>query len=225
MREQLPYPIEQLNTAVAQLLRRSADSTAGNVGVEAGDSVAGWSLRPREPFELVTADGALWTGIGFESGTLRPKRFVGLCAGSVTQRGVVLHLWRPAADDPERLPGELVGSSQQRPGELRIWPADGSIVTVQAQMLDPIGAHPAPPPRVAEVHVSFDGRIGRGLTARAALHGGEQVVTDTSLAARWQRVRRLAVQADSALTAGDLELFGRLWRALMIELAPIQRRR
>jgi len=225
VREQLAYPIEQFNTAVAQLVRASEDSTAGTVGAEARDSIAGWSLRPREPFELVTPDGALWTGIGFESGTLKPKRFVGLCAGSVTQRGVVLHLWRPAADDPERLPGELVGSSQQRPGELRIWPADGSIITVQAQMLDPIGAHPAAPPRVAEVHVSFDGRIGRGLTARAALHGGEQVVTDTSLAARWERVRRLAVQADSALTAGDLELFGRLWRALMIELAPIQRRR
>ncbi|HLQ69609.1 MAG TPA: UPF0182 family protein [Gemmatimonadales bacterium] len=225
VREQLAYPIEQFKAAVAQLLRTSADSTAASVGAEAGDSIAGWSLRPREPFELVTPDGALWTGIGFESGTLKPKRFVGLCAGAVTPRGVVLHLWRPAAADPERLPGELVGSSQQRPGELRIWPADGSIITVQAQMLDPIGAHPAPPPRVAEVHVSFDGRIGRGLTARAALHGGEQVVTDTSMAARWERVRRLAVQADSALTAGDLELFGRLWRALMIELAPLQRRR
>ena len=92
-------------------------------------------------------------------------------------------------------------------------------------MLDPMGARPPPAPRVAEVYVSLDGRSGRGLTARAALHGGEQVVTDTSLAARWERVRRLAVQADSALTAGDLELFGRLWRALMVELAPIQRRR
>ena len=216
VRQQLAYPIEQFNTAIAQLVRASADSAADTVG---------WSLRPREPFELVTPDGALWTGIAFESGTLQPKRLLGLCAGSITQRGPVLHLWRPAADDPERLPGELVGSSQQRPGELRIWPAAGSLITVQAQMLDPIGARPPPAPRVAEVYVSLDGRSGRGLTARAALHGGEQVVTDTSLAARWERVRRLAVQADSALTAGDLELFGRLWRALMVELAPIQRRR
>jgi len=29
------------------------------------------------------------------------------------------------------------------------------------------------------------------------------------------------VQADSALAAGDLELFGRLWRALIGELAPV----
>jgi len=61
--------------------------------------------------------------------------------------------------------------------------------------------------------VTFNGRSGRGLTARAALLGGEQIVTDTTLAARWQRVRRLAAQADSALGVGDLEAFGRLWRA------------
>jgi len=59
----------------------------------------------------------------------------------------------------------------------------------------------------------------------AALLGGEQIVTDTTLAARWQRVRRLAAQADSALGVGDLEAFGRLWRALMSELAPAQRPR
>ena len=227
IREQLAFPIEQFNTAVAQLQRASADSTvraAGASAAETGDTI-GWSLRPREPFELVAPDGALWIGIAFEAGLLQPKRFVGVCAGSVTPRGLVLHFWRPVGEDPDRLPGELVGSSQQRPGELRIWPAGGSLITVQAQLLDPINAHPPMPPRVAEVYVSFAGRSGRGLTARAALRGGEQVVTDTTLAARWDRVRRLAVQADSALNAGDLELFGRLWRALMIELAPIQRRR
>src|SRR5207247_8918525 len=106
-------------------------------------------------------------------------------------------------DDPERLPGELVGSSQQRPGELRIWPADGSIITVQAQMLDPIGAHPAAPPRVAEVHVSFDGRIGRGLTARAALNGGVKGVHETSLAARCERSRRQQVLRASALATSN----------------------
>lgn len=84
---------------------------------------------------------------------------------------------------------------------------------------------PRPPPRIAEVYVTMDGRSGRGLTARAALRGGEQIVTDTTLTARWQRARRLAVRADSALGVGDLELFGRLWRALISELAPIQRPR
>jgi hypothetical protein len=80
-----------------------------------------------------------------------------------------------------------------------------------------------PPPRIAAVYVTLDGRSGRGLNARAALRGGEQILTDTTLAARWERSRRLAVRADSALGAGDLELFGRLWRALLSELAPVKR--
>jgi hypothetical protein len=112
-----------------------------------------------------------------------------------------------------------------RPGQLRIWPAENTLLTVQAQIVDPLDARPAPLPRIAEVYVSLDRRSGRGPTARAALHGGEVVVTDTSVAARWERARRLAVRADSALTAGDLELFGKLWRALMGELAPAPRLR
>jgi hypothetical protein len=120
-----------------------------------------------------------------------------------------------------------VGSTQYRPGQLRIWPVGNgeSLITGQAQYFDPTGVNPVPPPRVADVYVSLDNRSGRGSTARAALRGGEQVVADTSFAARWERARRLAVQADSALVTGDLELFGRLWRALLRELAPARRPR
>jgi len=50
-------------------------------------------------------------------------------------------------------------------------------------------------------------------------------VTDTTLAARWERARRLAMRADSALGVGNLELFGTLWRQLMGELAPPHRPR
>ena len=73
--------------------------------------------------------------------------------------------------------------------------------------------------------MTFDGRSGHALTARAALQGGEQIITDTTLAARWERARRLAVRADSALGVGDLVEFGRLWRSLIGELAPVQRPR
>ena len=164
--------------------------------------------------------------VAFESGLLTPKRFVGLGAATVTPRGPELHLWRPPASDPDRLPGELVGSSQLRPGQFRVWPAGSSLITVQAQMYEPVAAQPPPPPpHVAEVYVTLDGRSGHGLTARAALLGGEQIVTDTTLAARWSRVRRLAMQADSALGVGDLETFGSLWRQLMSELAPPPRPR
>jgi hypothetical protein len=75
------------------------------------------------------------------------------------------------------------------------------------------------------VYVTLDGRSGHGLTAHAAVLGGEQLITDTTLAARWERARRLAVRADSALAVGDLVEFGRLWRQLIGELAPVQRPR
>jgi len=119
-----------------------------------------------------------------------------------------------------------MGSSTLRPGQLHVWPVGNSLITVQAQLFDPLDStQPAPVPRVAEVYVTLASRSGRGLTARAALRGGEQIVSDTTLATRWERARRLAARADSALAVGDLELFGRLWRALMSELAPIQRPR
>ena len=216
LRAQLAYPVDAFSAAVAQLQRMSVDSA---------NTASAWARRPQEAFQLIAPGGELWTGLGFEQRAFTPPRFVGLCAGAVTPRGLELHLWKPSGDEPERLPGELLGSTALRPGQLRIWPTANSLITVQAQIVDPLDAHPAPPPRVAEVYVTLDMRSGHGPTAAAALHGGEVVVSDTSIAARWERARRLAVRADSALSAGDLELFGRLWRALMSELAPVPRRR
>jgi len=217
LRAQLSYPVETFKIAVAELLRASADSAVQ----------AGWLMRPQEPYQLGAPDGAIWTGVALETGLLAPKRFVGLCAAAITPRGVELRLWQPSADGDavERLPGDLVGSSLLRPGVLRVWPAGKTLITVQAQIFDPVTPRTPPPPRVTEVYVTFAGRAGHALTARAALLGGEQIITDTTLAARWERARRLAVQADSALAAGDLAEFGRLWRLLIGELAPVQRPR
>ena len=216
LRAQLAYPGEAFRAAVAALLRASADS----------DAQAGWIMRPRDPYQLGAPDGGVWTAVALESG-VTPKRFVGLCAAAITPRGPELHLWPPTPADPsaERLPGELLGSSLLRPGQLRVWPVGNSIITVQAQFLDPVDARTRPAPRVTDVYVTLDGRAGHGLTARAALLGGEQIITDTTLAARWERARRLAIQADSALGAGDLERFAALWRQLMSELAPARRPR
>jgi len=226
LRGQLAYPIETFKVAVEQLVRASADSIAE----------AGWSARPRDPFQLGVPAGSegdagrgVWTAVALESGLLTPKRFVGLLAGAITTRGPELHLWRPWPANPAKLPGELVGSSLLRPGELRVWPTGSALITVQAQFLDPVPLRvpppPPPAPRVTEVYVTFDGRSGVALSARAALLGGEQIVTDTTLAARWERAQRLAMRADSALAAGNLELFGSLWRQLIGELAPPQRPR
>ena len=218
LRAQLAYPVETFKIAVAELVQASTDSAPQ----------AGWLVRPREPYQLGAHDGTVWTGIAFESGVLVPKRLAALLAAAITARGPELHLWQPSRGDlpRERLPGELVGSSLLRPGALRVWPAANTILTVQAQILDPVATRPPPPPpRVTDVYVTFDGRSGHALTARAALAGGEQILTDSTLGARWERARRLAIQADSALAAGDLELFGRLWRSLIGELAPVQRPR
>jgi hypothetical protein len=235
LRAQLAYPAETFKAAVAQLVRASADSAVQ----------AAWIPRPHEPFQLAALrDGraAVWTAIAFESGLLTPRRFVGMYAAAITPRGVETHLWRPSSANGQRLPSELVGSTLLRPGQLRIWPAANSLITIQAQMLDPIDARPpatasatpptptplaapVPPPRIREVYVTFAGRSGHGLTARAALLGGEQILIDTTLAARWERARRLGVRADSALGVGDLELFSQLWRQLLSELAPARRPR
>ena len=215
LRLQLAYPEEAFRITLEQLVRTSADS----LGTDSA-----WTPRPRIPFQLIGPPGTqVWTGIGLESGSLAPRRLQGLCAAAITAQGPRLYLWRP--NEPEHLPGELVGSFLLRPGLLRIWPTVGSVITIQAQFVEPAGVNPPPPPRIAEVYVSLDGRNGGGPTARAALRGGEEVVTDTSLAARWERARRLAAQADSALGTGNLELFGRLFRALVRELAPTIRPR
>lgn len=224
LRAQLAYPPDLFRLGAQQLVRASADS--------AGEE-AGWVMRPREPYQLGSPppDGGVWTGVALESGGgdvdgggRAPTQFVGLFAAAITARGPVMHFWRPSAS--ERLPGELFGSTTLRPGQLRVWPVASSLMTVQAQLFDPVrpegSTGSAPPPRIAEVYVTLGSRSGRGVTARAALRGGEQIVTDTTLPARWERARRLAARADSALGVGDLELFGRLWRALMSELAPIQ---
>src|SRR5439155_980883 len=103
LRAQLVYPVETFKLAVAALVRASDDS-AGQTG---------WLTRPGEPYRLGAPDGAVWTGITFETGLLAPRRLVGVLAGAIRSRGPELHLWRPSAPDPprERLPGELVGSS------------------------------------------------------------------------------------------------------------------
>lgn len=219
LRDQLAYPPDLFSIGAEQLLRASADSVGG--------TTTGWFMRPRVPYQLAgpSPDGGIWTGVALEEGA--PRQLAGLFAAAITPQGPSVHLWRPSVS--ERLPGELVGSTTLRPGQLRIWPVSSSLMTVQAQLFEPVGEGSnttSPPlPRIAEVWVTHGSRSGRGLTTRAALRGGEQIVTDTTLAARWERARRLAARADSALGVGDLELFGRLWRALMGELAPPQRPR
>src|SRR5439155_1064019 len=73
------------------------------------------------------------------------------------------------------------------------------------------------------------GGAGEGPTPAQALRdllatGASRASRDTSLAARWEAARRLVAQADSALAAGDMEAFGRLYDALK-QLLGVARRK
>ena len=218
LRAQLAYPAELFDLAALQLMRANTTSDSER-----------WTPRPRRAFPVAVGEGegeggASWTALGFESGT--PPRFVALLAGTVGPSGPVLRVWRPGP--LERLPADLVGSNEASPGDLRIWLAGGggAVVTLQAQFAQ---ARDAPPRGVAQVYLTLGPRSGTGATRRDALRslltGAGRAPPDTTLAGRWQRARHLAAQADSALAAGDLEAFGRFYRALVGLLAPAPRPR
>ena len=91
-------------------------------------------------------------------------------------------------------------------------------------------------PTLGRVYVSWGERRGEGPTAFAAIRDmvahSPTAGADTAIAARWQRARRLAAQADSALTRGDLREFARLYEELKRllnvgrpKLAPVPRPR
>ncbi len=236
LRMQLPYPREAFALA-AELVRRHLP--------DLGSDSATWAPLSREPVELVVPAGGgvddpdrRWTAQGFVAGT--PPAFTALLAGTMAEpsAGPRLVLWR--RPEPERLPSPLAGSPQTRPGTLRMWPVaegrggggsgGGSLFTLQGLYADPAGD--GAPPALERVYVSWRGRTGEGATVAAALRdlassrsGAGGLPTDTSLAARWAAAQRLAAAADSALAAGDLVRFGRLYAELRRLLAAVPRRR
>ena len=218
LRGQLPYPRLAFRTAAAQVTRSRSDTVA-------------WTPRPREPFDLVApspvAGGAgatrLWMALGFEAG---PRGEVaGLLAGTIAAAGPRLALWRPS--QATRLPGSVLGSPQTAPGVPRLWLAGGALVSAQALFAQ--AATDGEAPRVQKLYLTWGDRDGEGPTPAQALHdllatGASRAGRDTSLAARWDAARRLAAQADSALAAGDMEAFGRLYDALK-QLLGVGRRK
>ena len=224
LRGQLPYPRLAFRTAATQVTRSRADT-------------ASWTPRPREPFDLVApspaAGGAgagagagatrLWLALGFETG---PRGEVaGLLAGTIAPAGPRLFLWRPS--QATRLPGPVLGSPQTAPGVLRLWLASGALVSAQALFAQ--AASDGDAPRVQKLYLTWGDRAGEGPTPAQALRdllatGASRASRDTSLAARWDAARRLVAQADSALVAGDMEAFGRLYDALK-QLLGVARRK
>jgi hypothetical protein len=111
----------------------------------------------------------------------------------------------------------LFGSPETAPGVLRLWIADGALLTEQALFVEP--AADATPRGISKVYVTWGERASEGPTPAAAAHSllastVHDTSTDTTLATRWGSARRLAAQADSAAAAGDLEAFGRFFGEL-----------
>ncbi|HUK21760.1 MAG TPA: UPF0182 family protein [Gemmatimonadales bacterium] len=202
----LPFPRDAFRAAVVELLRSRGDSAA-------------WQPRPREPYELIaprdSSDSGMrmWMAQGFETGT--PAQFAALLGATMSPRGPIFHVWRAAG--PTQFPTDLLGSPETAPGLIRIWTAGGSLVTEQGLFVQP--ATTESPKGLSQVYITWGDRAANGPTPSSALHNlltgtTPALPADTSLTARWEAVRRLAAAADSALSAGNLEAFGRLYGEL-----------
>jgi len=228
VRAQLPYPRRMFRIGAALVSRWESGRGGDGEGRERGDS-SRWSPRPREPFEVVAPERGgggggvrVWTAQGFETGD--PPAVAALLAGTMEPAGPRLFLWRPGPPSGVHLPGVLVGSpSETAPGVMRLWNAAGMLCSAQASFVEPAGG---PASGIDTVFLTWGERRGQGRTLIAALREllaggvgplgrkGGQALGDTSLAARWEVARRLAAQADAALAAGDLEVFGRFYDQL-----------
>ena len=207
LRAQLPFPGRAFRAATALVERWRTDTTA-------------WSSRPRDPFDLVapTVEGSteaprVWMAQGFEAGST----LAALVAATMTPDGPRVSVWRPGLT--ARLPPVLVGSpNTTAPGVPRLWNVARALFSGQALFTQaPTGS---PPTGIDTVFLSWGEHRGQGRSVVAALRsllassGETRSPADTALAARWRLAQQLAAQADSALAAGDLERFGRLYGQL-----------
>jgi hypothetical protein len=205
IRRQLPPPADAFDAALAAVGASEADS--------------GWVLRAGPPVQSLApaADGtdrtAVWRVHSFETGA--PARLAALFAGTMTDAGPAYRLWRPAA--PVRAPPPLLGVQRTRPGMLRVWLVGAAAIGIQGLFDNPETA--TRPTTLARVYVSWGERVGEGRTATAAwaalaADGDGATPGATGAALDWERARGLLARADSALRAGDLALFGRLYDEL-----------
>ncbi|HXV90117.1 MAG TPA: UPF0182 family protein [Gemmatimonadales bacterium] len=216
----LVLPVDSLPAALRAALPPPAAAFAA--ALEAAQRAAGdtgWVRRPGTAVETVapalgTPDRpALWRVQGFEAGT--PARLVALFAGTMTWAGPVYVLWRP--DSAFRAPPPVLGSRQTKAGVLRMWPAGGAALSVQA-VFDQPERVPAPA-ALARVYVTWRDRVGEGVGPAAAwadleAFPGGPGGPGAMPADLWDRARQLLARADSALGAGDLERFGRVYAEL-----------
>jgi len=211
LRNVLPLPREAFRQAARSLLGSSPDS-------------AKWRALSADPFEIpapppparsnLPVESRPWMGQAFATGT--PGRYAGFLAGRMTADGPTIFFFTPPGVEP--VPGPVVGTVETMPGVLRIWPTQGHLAAVQARF-EHAGSDPTAPPALERIFLSWSDRTGEGPGIAVALRSLESSSVpgtpgDTTLAGRWREAQALAARADSALAAGNLEEFGKLYRAL-----------
>jgi hypothetical protein len=216
----LVLPADSIPAALRAALPPPAGAFAAALeAAQRAEGDTGWLRRPGTPTETVapapgaTEGVAVWRVQGFEEES--PARLAALFAGTMTWAGPAYVLWRP--DTVRRAPRPVVGFRQTRPGVLRVWPVDGAPLAVQAQFDQPERGPAAA--RLARVYVSWRERLGEGINPAAAWSGLEAGGRGPEEAAAapadlWDQARRLLAEADSALRAGDVERFGRVYAEL-----------
>ncbi len=225
----LVAPADSLPAALREQLSPPADAFAAALDAAAAEQPdSGWVRRPAAPVEMVAPHPespralAVWRVQAFETGS--PPQVAALFAGTVAHRGPSYAWWRPSA--PIRAAPPVVGAGDTRPGLLRLWPVGTAVVGVQALFHEPArGARV--PPAIDRVFVSVGSEIGEGLTRSDAWADRLAATTrpadeDADPGERWARARALLTRADSALRAGDVEQFGRLYEDLkrLLGVAP-----
>jgi hypothetical protein len=206
LRSALPFPPGVFDLAAERWREAHGDTTT-------------WTRRPAASYELIApafashdAPLGVWMGQGFEAGA--PSRLTAVLGGVMTPEGPRLVAWRP--EPPVRLPTPVLGSPQVRAGPERLWVVNAVPLALQAQFDE----SPDQPPRLRRAWAAWGDRTGEGSTPGIALRNllaaGEREAPSAEV---WEEVRRLIAQADSALAAGDLERFGRLYNTLKQRLA------
>ncbi len=232
----LVQPAESLPQALRAVLPmpRDAFREAERIVLAAVPDSNKWRRVSSDPFEMPapppipargpgpasgSAASRIWLGQAYETGT--PGRYVGFLAGRMTPDGPAVLFFAPPGGEP--VPGPVVGAGETMPGTLRLWPTDGHIAAVQGRF-DQSGSVPGAVPTLERVFLSWGDRAGDGtglsLALRALLSSGSYGnLSDTTLTGLWREAQGLAAKADSALAAGNLEEFGRLYRQLSQLLA------
>jgi uncharacterized protein len=202
----LPYPVEAFRAQSAVLRRLYGGDAAG---------VDEWRpVTQRDPYQLLTIGGGLWTAQAFVAGAR--AHLAAIFGATTTPAGPRLRLVLGGPNTPA--PPLVTGSRQTTPGPPRVWAVLGTPISAQALFHLPQDTNG--PLTIDSVFLMAGSARGSGPTAADALSslvsGRAMPSPGTGAPAdpAWARARALLAKADSALQAGDLAAFARAYEEL-----------